>query len=154
MATIQLLAHPGSLPSTSFLKGVDIASTIKSPFFVMLRLDQFHLAPQGVAPVPSGVTHTWWAAYTKKGTSDKLKAVKALLGPLIVEMPSLNEEDESVAASRAAMTGLQTSLGETPTGADEEEEEPPATFQMAQTRPTVSGKAPKSKKERVAESSS
>ena len=119
MATIQLLAHPGSLPSTSFLKGVDIASTLKNPFYVMLRLDQFHLAPQGVAPVPSGVPHTWWASYTKTNINDKLKALKALLMPMITEMPSLNEEDESVTASRAAMTGLQTSLADVRTEAEE-----------------------------------
>ena len=86
-----------------------------------LRHKELHLSR-----VVSGVTHTWWAAYTKKGTSDKLKAVKALLMPNIVEMPSLNEEDESVTASRAAMTGLQSSLAEIPTGADEDDEEPAA----------------------------
>ena len=147
MPAIQLLALPGSLPSTSTLKGVDISSTLKNPFYVMLRLDQFHLAPQNVAPVPSGVTHAWWTAYTKKSTSEKLKAVKALLVLNVSVMPNLNEEDESVTDSRAAVSGLQSSL-DIQTRADEDEDDPPSSFVMAQPQPrsTHSGKTPKNNK--------
>ena len=78
-------------------------STLKNPFYVMLKLDQFHLAPQGAPTAQSGVTSAWWTTYNKKPVGDKLKLLKQLLIPMITEMPSLNEDDETVAASRAAV---------------------------------------------------
>ena len=77
---------------------------------------------------PSGVTHSWWSSYGKKSLNDKLKALKALLMPMITEMLSLREDDEAVGISRATATSLKSTLDETKTGVvKEKEEEEPST---------------------------
>ena len=141
MPAIQLLAHPGSLPSSSFLKGDELATTRKTPFYLYLRLDQFHLVTPGIQ-ANSGVTSTWWAGYAKKTVTEKLKMLKQLLSTMVTEQPPVREDDESGSSSRAAVAGLKTAMDDADVEAEEEEEEP-STFQMAQ-RSSVGMKAPRS----------
>ena len=62
--------------------------------------------------------------------------------PMITEMPPLQKDDESVVASRAAVASLKNNLEDTKTQAEEDEQEPALTFEMAQPRSTFGGKAP------------
>ena len=106
-----------TLPPSSLCKGPELAGTQKTPFYVLLRLDNFHVAP---AP-QSGVNPTWWAKHIKMNVNDKLKGVKALLMQLVTEQPSMREDDESVSSSRVAVVGLKNAMEELPVEAEEEE---------------------------------
>ena len=90
------------------------------------------------------VPANWWFTYNKQTLHDKLKSLKLLLTTMIADQPSIREEDESVGASRAAVVGLTNDIDETKVDANEEDDGAQPTFQLAQQRSSVGGKAPRS----------
>ena len=141
MPVIQLLCHPGSLPpmgkAKAVLDGNDPSVLNKVPFYIFLRLDLFHLSgPQGmVGPTPA-TTVQWFTPYSKKSPVEKLKALKALITPLITEMPvveGIAEQEESPEATLAAKA-LKDSFDEVKTTPGAEDEVP---FAQAQPRPST-----------------
>jgi hypothetical protein len=119
------------------LDGNDLSLLNKVPFYIFLRLDLFHLSgPQGmVGPTPA-TTVGWFTAYNKKSPVEKLKALEALITPLITEMPEVEgvaEEEESPEALLAAKT-LKASFDEVKTTPGAEDEPP---FAQAQARPST-----------------
>ena len=84
---------------------------------------------QGPSPA---TTVQWFTGFTKKNAVEKLKALKALLTPLITDMPlveGLPEEEDGPEASLAAKA-LKTTFDEVQTGAED------VTFPLAQPRPS------------------
>ena len=119
------------------LDGNDISVLNKVPFYIFLRLDLFHLSgpPGMIGPTPA-TTVGWFTPYSKKSPVEKLKALKAMITPLITDMPEVEgmaEEEESVEAALAAKA-LKASFDEVKTTPGTEDELP---FAPGQPRPST-----------------
>ena len=122
MPVIQLLAHQGSLPSSSFLKGPELAGTQKNPLYVLFPPCATWVRNSREWSRPNVEEHFHQEEYQRKA-----EGPQGALMPMITEMPPFQEDDESVVVSRAAVNGLKNTLEETKTDAEEAEEEPPLT---------------------------